>query len=102
DVVVLDRGDVLQRFRVLEDLCCGGRALVAVLGGEGGVTVHDDHELGGRIGDGLDRDVVALVVLTAFFDLEGRVQIEDGRYRSDGPSDRGRGVADVTVRSDQP
>src|SRR5699024_12066634 len=87
DVVsIRDRRDRGERDGGVEDLV--GRDVLRIDGGDRRIAVHDQDPVGVRIGDGLDGDVVPLVVVGGALDLERGHQTE----RLDGPANDSAGA----------
>src|SRR5699024_1137324 len=66
DVALRDRRDRGERVGGVEDLV--GRDVLRIVGGDRRIAVHDQDPVGVRIGDGLDGDVVPLVVVGGALD----------------------------------
>src|SRR5699024_9192050 len=93
DLALGDGRDILQRVGLLDDLG-GGDVLVGVAGVGAAVAVEDEDPVGVGGGDGLDGDVVTLVVVGGVVHIEGRGHadhLEDGTV---GAADLGGDVAD--------
>src|SRR5699024_11905442 len=85
-----DRG---ERVGGVEDLV--GRDVLRIVGGDRRIAVHDQDPVGVRIGDGLDGDVVPLVVVGGALDLERGHQTERLEGPAQGAAGAGRDVAAV-------
>src|SRR5699024_4705441 len=74
-----------------------GRDVLRVVGGDRRVAVHDQDPVGVRVGDRLDGDVVALVVVAGALDLERGHQAERLEGPAQGAAGAGCDVADVAA-----